>query len=253
MHALYDVPKIKEIWKYIRWRKKSTSEKEENQPYPALYSSISTPVAVRSQKNHASGWKVNRKLMWPLVLWLTDLIILWHWILAFPQRKGQFVTHCIKKKAFVLMCCVFISLFVMDSVKVCTPSQKKHLGDLPCCSRFDESIGHITNGRENLPKTQVQRKWVLNSNTAIQPINEWQVCLSIFLDNDYNLLTTLVMIAHPFDFHGSGFFPPKLCQSVILFLGCDPQKEFLGNFLNSPKSRGLDLQFLKKSQNSDHL
>jgi hypothetical protein len=34
---------------YQRSRKKSSSEKEENQPYVALYSSISAPVGVHSQ------------------------------------------------------------------------------------------------------------------------------------------------------------------------------------------------------------
>jgi len=50
--------------------------------------------------------------------------------------------------------------------------QKKHLGDLPCCSRFDEPIERIKKGRENRPKTQVQQKWVLNSNIPRQPIKE---------------------------------------------------------------------------------
>ncbi len=150
------------------------------------------------------------------------------------------------------MLCVHLS-FCNGFCQIVHPlQQNKHLGDLPCCSRFDEPIERIKKGKENRPKTQGQQKWVLNSNTPIQPIKEWQVCLSIFLDNDYNLLTTLAMIAHPIDFHGNGFFSPKFCQSVILFLGCDPQKEFLGNFLNSPKSRRLDLQFLKKRKNSDH-
>lgn len=150
------------------------------------------------------------------------------------------------------MLCVHLS-FCNGFCQIVHPlQQKKHLGDLPCCSRFDEPIERIKKGRENRPKTQVQQKWVLNSNTPRQPIKEWQVCLSIFLDNDYNLLTTLAMIAHPIDFHGNGFFSPKFCQSVILFLGCDPQKEFLGNFLNSPKSRRLDLQFFLKRKNSDH-